>query len=86
MVGCFSIVYEKENTYYAIKRACIFNDDDKHKGYGSLMVQYSFLLGLKPIGMTPWITNPISTGLAKKNGMNLQYIFNEKYGWWLKEE
>lgn len=83
-IGCFSIVYEKENMYYAFKRACIFEESDKHKGYGSLMLKLSMKLGFHPIGMTPWITNPVSTGLAKKIGLKLQYIFNEKYGWWLE--
>lgn len=85
LVGSFSLVYEPQSMYYAIKRMCLFHESDKHKGYGSLMLQHALKLGLHPIGMTPWITNPISTSLASKNGLKLQYIFNERYGWWLEE-
>lgn len=84
IIGSFSLVYEKDNAYYAIKRLSVFNFIDQKKGYGSLMVKMAMRLGYRPIGMTPWITNPISTGIAKKAGMELQYIFNNRYGWWLK--
>lgn len=85
MIGSFSIVYEKATMYYAIKRFSIFENADRGKGYAAIMARHCLSLGFHPLGMTPWITNPKSTKLAQASGMTLQYVFNEKYGWWLYE-
>ena len=84
IIGIISLVYDPIYKYYAIKRLCILNKKNNGKGYGKMLLSYLATLPLNNIGCTPWIDNYKMKHLLETLGFKLQYIFDEKWCFYLK--
>ena len=84
IIGSISLVYDSQYKYYAMKRLCIYNKKNCGKGYAYMLLAYLTNTQNK-IGCTPWINNEAMKHMLSKLGYKLQYIFNEKWCFYLKE-
>ena len=85
IVGSVSFVYDDKYNYYAIKRLCIYNKKNHHKGYAFKLLQFVSKIKVNKIGCTPWEDNYAMKHMLEKLGFSLQYIFDEKWCFYLKE-
>lgn len=85
IIGSVSFVYDDKYNYYAIKRLCIYNKKNHHKGYAFKLLQFVSKIKVNKIGCTPWEDNYAMKHMLEKLGFSLQYIFDEKWCFYLKE-
>lgn len=80
-----SLVEEPNYGYTAIKRLCILNKKNCGKGIARFALQAIQRMVRGRIGATPWKDNIPVRHLFETEGFVLQYIFNEKWCFYVKE-
>ena len=85
VLATISIVEEPEYGYTALKRMCILNKKNQGKGIARFALQEVQKVVQGRIGGTPWIDNAPARHLFESEGFTLQYIFNEKWCFYVKE-
>ena len=85
VLATISIVEEPEYGYTALKRMCILNKKNQGKGIARFALQEVQKVVHGRIGGTPWIDNAKARHLFETEGFHLEYIFNEKWCFYVKE-
>lgn len=80
-----SLVKEPSYGYTAIKRLCILNKKNQGKGIARFAIREIQRLVKGRIGATPWEDNIPVRHLFESEGFVLQYVFNEKWCFYMKE-
>lgn len=85
-IAMVSRVYDTTYNYYAIKRISIFRKENKGRGITEKLID--FLISITPdkIGCTPWDNNCPMRHILEKKGFILQYIFSEKWCFYLRSD
>ena len=84
IVAIVSVIWDKTYKYYAIKRLCILQKENRGKGITHLFLEYIKNKYWGKIGCTPWVDNEPMRHILEKEGFILEYIFSEKwcfYSW-----
>ena len=85
ILATVSLVEEPQYGYTAIKRLCILNKKNQGKGIARFAIHEIQKMVKGKIGGTPWIDNAPVCHLFESEGFTLQYIFNEKWCFYVKE-
>lgn len=85
LLAILSLVPEKEYGYTAIKRLCILNKKNQGKGIARFALHEIQKVVHGKIGGTPWVDNGATRHLFETEGFTLQYVFNEKWCYYMKE-
>ena len=85
LLGSCAIVEEKEYSYTAIKRVCVYSKKSQGKGVASQLINFVVSLNLGTIGATPWDDNPAMIHVFEKFGFTYQYTFMKHYCFYKKE-
>ena len=80
-----SLVPEPDYGYTAIKRLCILNKKNQGKGIARFALHEIQKVVKGRIGSTPWVDNTPVRHLFETEGFVLQYVFNEKWCFYMKE-
>ena len=84
IIAMLSLVYEPNFHYYAMKRLCVPNKKNNGKGYAQQIMKYVAEQAPGKVGSTPWIDNKAMNRILPKLGFTLEYIFNEKWCFYSK--
>lgn len=84
LIAMVSIIYDTNYNYNAMKRLIIFNKKNCGKGYANILINY-LSNRIENIGCTPWTDNFAMQKLLERNGFEFQYLFNEKWMFYLKK-
>ena len=84
VIAILSLVYDAEYGYFAMKRLCITNKQNRGKGYAQMMLEYISTQVRGKVGCTPWIDNGAMRHTLEKLGFSLEYIFAEKWCFYSK--
>lgn len=85
ILAILSLVEEKEYGYTAVKRLCILNKKNRGKGIARFALREVQKVVKGRIGGTPWVDNAPVRHLFETEGFVLQYVFNEKWCFYMKE-
>lgn len=85
ILATLSLVEEKEYGYTAVKRLCILNKKNCGKGIARFALHEVQKVVKGRIGGTPWVDNAPVRHLFETEGFVLQYVFNEKWCFYMKE-
>lgn len=80
-----ALVYEKDYSYYAIKRLVVYNKKNCGKGIAQSFISFFCAMNLPSLGCTPWADNSVMKKLLTKNGFQYQYTFLENYEFFQKK-
>ena len=85
-IAMVSLVYDKTYNYNAMKRLCIFRKENRGRGITKYLISY-LMANAAPdrIGCTPWEDNIVMRHILEGMGFKLQYIFSEKWCFYLKD-
>ena len=85
ILAILSLVPEQEYGYTAIKRLCILNKKNRGKGIARFALHEIQKVVHGRIGGTPWADNAATRHLFETEGFHLEYIFDEKWCFYVKE-
>lgn len=85
VLATLSLVEEPEYGYMAVKRLCILNKKNRGKGIARFALHEIQKMVKGKIGGTPWIDNTPVCHIFETEGFTLQYVFNEKWCFYVKE-
>ena len=85
VLATISLVEEPEYGYTAVKRLCILNKKNCGKGIARFALREVQKVVKGRIGGTPWVDNAPVRHLFETEGFVLQYVFNEKWCFYMKE-
>jgi len=85
LLAILSLVEEKEYGYTAVKRLCILNKKNCGKGIARFALREVQKVVKGRIGGTPWVDNAPVRHLFETEGFVLQYVFSEKWCFYMKE-
>lgn len=85
VLATLSVVDESEYGYTAVKRLCILNKKNQGKGIARFALHEIQKVVKGRIGGTPWVDNAPVRHLFETEGFVLQYVFNEKWCFYMKE-
>lgn len=85
ILATVSLVEEPNYRYTAIKRLCIFNKKNHGKGIARFALHEVQKYAKGRIGGTPWLDNVKARHLFETEGFHLEYIFDEKWCFYVKE-
>ena len=80
-----SLVPEPDYEYTAVKRLCILNKKNQGKGIARFALHEVQKVVKGRIGGTPWVDNAPVRHLFESEGFTLQYIFNERWCFYAKD-
>lgn len=80
-----SLVPEPDYGYTAIKRLCILNKKNQGKGVARFALREIQKIIIGKIGATPWDDNEKMRYLLESEGFHLEYVFAEKWCFYVKE-
>ena len=84
VVAILSLVYDAEFGYFAMKRLCVTNKQNKGKGYAQMMLKHVSAEVNGKVGCTPWVDNGAMRHTLEKLGFSLEYVFAEKWCFYSK--
>lgn len=84
VIAILSLVPEMEYHYTAMKRLLVA-EGYHGKGYAQQMIDYMSKQTKGVIGCTPWIDNAAMRHTLEKLNFHLEYIFNEKWCFYVKQ-
>lgn len=85
-IAMISLVYDKTYNYNAMKRLCVFRKENRGRGITKYLISYLMAnVAPDPIGCTPWEDNIVMRHILEEMGFELQYIFSEKWCFYLKD-
>ena len=85
IIATAALVPEPNYNYTAIKRLYI-DPSYNGRGYAQQMIEYiTAQYQEEKIGATPWTTNGAMRHILEKQDFHLEYIFNEKWCFYLKQ-
>ena len=84
VVAILSLVYDAEYGYFAMKRLCVTNKQNRGKGYAQMMLKHVSAQANGKVGCTPWIDNGAMRHTLEKLGFSLEYVFAEKWCFYSK--
>lgn len=84
VVAILSLVYDAEYGYFAMKRLCVTNKQNRGKGYAQMMLKHVSAQANGKVGCTPWIDNSAMRHTLEKLGFSLEYVFAEKWCFYSK--
>ena len=85
VLATLSIVEEPTYGYMAIKRMCVLNKKNQGKGIARFAIHEIQNIVHGRIGGTPWTDNAVARHLFESEGFHLEYIFDEKWCFYVKE-
>lgn len=85
ILATVSLVEEPQYGYTAIKRLCILNKKNQGKGIARFALREIQKIVKGRIGATPWDDNQKMRYLLESEGFHLEYIFAEKWCFYVKE-
>lgn len=85
ILATLSLVEESEYGYMAVKRLCILNKKNRGKGIARFALHEIQKKVKGRIGGTPWVDNAPVRHIFETEGFTLQYVFNEKWCFYVKE-
>lgn len=85
VLATLSVVEEPSYGYTALKRLCILNKKNQGKGIARFALHEIQKVVSGRIGGTPWVDNAPVRHLFETEGFVLQYVFNEKWCFYMKE-
>ena len=85
LLAILSLVEEKEYGYTAVKRLCILNKKNCGKGIARFALREVQRMVKGRIGGTPWSDNQKMCHLFESEGFKLQYVFNGRWCFYMKE-
>lgn len=85
ILATVSLVEEPNYGYTAIKRLCILNKKNQGKGIARFALHEIQKEVKGKIGGTPWIDNTPVRHIFENEGFHLEYIFAEKWCFYVKE-
>ena len=80
-----SLVEEPSYGYTAIKRLCILNKKNQGKGIARFAIREIQKVITGRVGATPWDDNEKMRYLLESEGFHLEYVFAEKWCFYVKE-
>lgn len=83
--ACVSLVWESKYEYFAVKRLCILNKKNQHKGIARFALKELQKIVQGRIGATPWMDNIPMRALLESEGFKLEYKFNDVWCYYWKE-
>ena len=84
VIAILSLVWDAEYGYFAMKRLCVTNKQNKGKGYAQMMLKHVSAQANGKVGCTPWIDNGAMRHSLEKLGFSLEYVFAEKWCFYSK--
>lgn len=86
VLGTFSLVYDEQWEYVAIKRLCVLNKKNHGKGIARFAVHeiLRYLHNCK-VGATPWEDNTAVRRILEAEGFKMEYKFMEHWCFYSKE-
>lgn len=84
VIAILSLVYDAEYGYFAMKRLCVTNKQNRGKGYAQMMLKHVSAQANGKVGCTPWIDNGAMRHTLEKLGFSLEYVFAEKWCFYSK--
>ena len=86
VLGTFSLVYDEQCEYVAIKRLCILNQKNQGKGIARFAIHeiLRYLHNCK-VGATPWEDNYAVRHILEAEGFKLEYKFDGHWCFYSKE-
>jgi len=86
VLGTFSLVYDEQWDYVAIKRLCVLNKKNHGKGIARFAIHeiLRYLHNCK-VGATPWEDNTTVRHILEAEGFKMEYKFMEHWCFYVKE-
>lgn len=84
VIAILSLVPEIEYHYIAMKRLLVA-EGYNGKGYAQRMIKYVSEQAQGKVGCTPWVDNAALRHTLEKLNFHLEYIFNEKWCFYVKQ-
>lgn len=86
VLGTFSLVYDEQWKYVAIKRLCILNKKNQGKGIARFAIHeiLRYLHNCK-VGATPWEDNTAVRHILEAEGFKMEYKFMGHWCFYSKE-
>lgn len=84
VIAILSLVPEMEYNYIAMKRLLVA-EGYHGKGYAQQMIDYASKQVIGKVGCTPWVNNAAMCHMMEKLNFHLEYIFNEKWCYYVKQ-
>lgn len=84
IIAILSLVYDNQYNYYAMKRLLVTNEY-KGKGYARIMLNYVSQKAQGKVGCTPWTNNAAMRHLLETLNFHLEYIFDNKWCYYVKQ-
>lgn len=86
VLGTFSLVYDEQWKYVAIKRLCILNKKNQGKGIARFAIHeiLKYLHNCK-VGATPWEDNTAVRHILEAEGFKMEYKFDGHWCFYSKE-
>ena len=86
VLATFSLVYDYDYDYLAIKRMCILNKKNEHKGIARFATHeiLKYIHNCK-VGATPWEDNTAVRHILEAEGFKMEYKFDGHWCFYSKE-
>lgn len=85
VLATISLVEEPDYGYTAVKRLCILNKKNRGKGIARFALREIQRMVKGRIGATPWEDNGAVRHILEMEGFSLQYVFEQKWCFYMKE-